>query len=114
MMTVHFASLLPSVRALVRDPSRVASLPAGIELAVGDLDDPETVSKAVAGVEATFLMQVGGGTEQTRTIVAARDAAVPRIILLSSAGARLLPLDANPMGPLSRLASRPCASPALA
>ncbi len=31
-------------------------------------------------------------------ITAARDAAVPRIVLLSSAGARLLPLDANPMG----------------
>jgi uncharacterized protein YbjT (DUF2867 family) len=87
------------VRALVRDPSRAASLPTGIELAVGDLDDPDSVSKAVAGVEAIFLMQVGGGTEQTKTMIAAaRDAAVPRIVLLSSAGARLLPLDANPMG----------------
>jgi uncharacterized protein YbjT (DUF2867 family) len=87
------------VRALVRDPSRAASLPAGIELAVGDLDDPESVSRAVQGVEAIFLMQVGGGTEQTKTMIAAaRGAAVPRIVLLSSVGARLLPLDANPMG----------------
>jgi uncharacterized protein YbjT (DUF2867 family) len=87
------------VRALVRAPSRAASLSAGIELAVGDLDDPDSVSKAVAGVEAIFLMQVGGGTEQTKTMIAAaRDAAVPRIVLLSSAGARLLPLDDNPMG----------------
>jgi uncharacterized protein YbjT (DUF2867 family) len=86
------------VRALVRDPSAAASLPAGIELAAGDLDDPESVSKAVAGVEAIFLMQVGGGTEQTETMIAAaQDAAVPRIVLLSSAGARLLPLDGNPM-----------------
>jgi len=88
-----------SVRALVRDPSRAASLPAGIELAVGDLDDPASVSKAVTGAEAIFLMQVGTGTEQTKTMIAAaHDAAVPRIVLLSSAGARLLPLDANPMG----------------
>ena len=87
------------VRALVRDPSRAASLSAGIEPAVGDLDDPDSVSKAVAGAEAIFLMQVGGGTEQTKTMIAAaRDAAAPRIVLLSSAGARLLPLDANPMG----------------
>jgi uncharacterized protein YbjT (DUF2867 family) len=87
------------VRAFVRDPSRAASLPAGIELVAGDLDDPESVSKAVEGVEAIFLMQVGGGTEQTRTVIAtARDAAVPRIVLQSSAGARLLPLDGNPMG----------------
>ena len=88
-----------SVRALVRDPARAASLPAGIELAVGDLDDPASVSKAVTGAEAIFLMQVGTGTEQTKTMIAAaHDAAVPRIVLLSSAGARLLPLDANPMG----------------
>jgi uncharacterized protein YbjT (DUF2867 family) len=87
------------VRALVRDPSRAASLPAGIELAGGDLDDPGSVSKAVQGVEAIFLMQVGGGTEQTKTMIAAaQDVAVPRIVLLSSAGARLLPLDDNPMG----------------
>ena len=88
-----------SVRALVRDPSRVANLPAGIELAVGDLDDLGSVAKAVAGVEAVFLMQVGTGTEQTTTMIAAaQDAEVPRIVLLSSAVARLLPLDDNPMG----------------
>ena len=88
-----------SVRALIRDPSRAAGLPAGIELTVGDLDDPDSVSKAVAGVEAIFLMQVGVGTEQTKIMItAARDAAVPRLVLQSSAGARLLPLDANPMG----------------
>jgi uncharacterized protein YbjT (DUF2867 family) len=88
-----------SVRALVRDPSGAASLPAGIELAAGDLDDPASVAKAVTGTEAIFLMHVGTGTEQTSTMItAARDAAVPRIVLLSSAGARLLPLDANPMG----------------
>jgi uncharacterized protein YbjT (DUF2867 family) len=88
-----------SVRALVRDPSGTASLPAGMDLAVGDLDDAASVSKAVTGVGAIFLMQVGTGTEQTKTMIAAaRDAGVPRIVLLSSAGARLLPLDDNPMG----------------
>jgi len=77
-----------SVRALVRDPSGAASLPAAIELAVGDLDDPGSVSKAVTGAEAVFLMHVGTGTEQTRTMIAAaQDAAVPRVVLLSSAGA---------------------------
>jgi uncharacterized protein YbjT (DUF2867 family) len=86
------------VRALVRNPSRAASLPAGIELATGDLNDQESVSKAVQGVEAIFLMQVGGRLEQTKTMItAARNAAVPRIVLLSSVGARLLPLDGNPM-----------------
>jgi uncharacterized protein YbjT (DUF2867 family) len=87
------------VRALVRDPAAAAGLLAGIELAAGNLDDPESVSKAVAGAEAIFLMHVGTGTEQTKTVAAAaHDAAVPRIVLLSSAGARLLPLEDNPMG----------------
>jgi uncharacterized protein YbjT (DUF2867 family) len=87
------------VRALVRDPSRMAGLPSGIELVAGDLDDRGSVAKAVQGAEAIFLMHVGTGTEQTKTMIAAaQDAAVPRVVLLSSAGARLLPLDANPMG----------------
>jgi len=82
------------VRALVRDPSRAASLPAGIEIASGDLDDLESVAKAVQGVEAIFLMHAGHGTEQTKTMIAAaRGAGAPRIVLLSSAGARLLPLN---------------------
>jgi len=50
----------------VRDPSRAASLPAGIELAVGNLDDPGSVSKAVTGAEAIFLMQVGTGPSRPR------------------------------------------------
>lgn len=82
-----------SVRAFVRDPSRAAGLPAGIELAVGDLDNPGSVSKAVQGVDGIFLMQAGAGTEQTKTMIdAARAAAVPKIALLSSVGARLQPL----------------------
>jgi uncharacterized protein YbjT (DUF2867 family) len=81
------------VRALVRDSAR-ADLPAGVELAVGDLDDCDSVSKAVQGVDAIFLMHVAGGTEQTKTMIAAtQDAGAPRIVMLSSAGARLLPLD---------------------
>jgi uncharacterized protein YbjT (DUF2867 family) len=88
-----------TVRVLVRDPSRAAGLPAGIEVAAGDLDDPASVAKAVTGAEAIFLMQTGTGTQQTTTMAAAaQEASVPRIVLLSSAGARLLPLDANPMG----------------
>jgi uncharacterized protein YbjT (DUF2867 family) len=87
------------VRALVRDPARAASLPAGMEVAAGNLDDPETVAKAVTGAEAIFVMRVGTGTGQTTTMAAAaQDAGVARVVLLSSAGARLLPLDANPMG----------------
>jgi uncharacterized protein YbjT (DUF2867 family) len=81
-----------AVRALVRDPARAAGLPAGIELAVGDLDNPESVAKAITGVEAIYLMQVGPSTEQTTTVInAACSAGAPRIVLQSSVGARLMP-----------------------
>jgi len=87
------------VRVVVRSLARAAGLPAGIERVVGDLDQPDDVAKAVAGVDAIFLMAVGGGTEQAKTMVdAARDAAGPRIVLLSSVGARLEPLSENPIG----------------
>lgn len=86
------------VRVLVRDPSRAADLPAGIERVVGNLDNREDVATAVKGVDAVFLMQVGGGTDQTRIMIdAVRDAGNIRIVLLSSVGARLMPISDNPV-----------------
>jgi len=87
-----------SVRALVRDPYRAAGLPQEIERAVGDLDDRDSLSKAVRGVDAIFLVQVGIGTEQAEAVIdAARDGGMPRIVLLSSVGARM-PVQGNPIG----------------
>ncbi len=81
------------VRALVRDPSRAELLPAGIDIAVGDLDDADSVVAALQGVDSVFLLHAGSGTTQTQTMIdAARDAGVNRIVLLSSLGARLRPL----------------------
>jgi uncharacterized protein YbjT (DUF2867 family) len=43
------------VRALVRDPARAADLAsAGIELVTGDLRDPASLDRAVAGVDVVF------------------------------------------------------------
>ena len=45
------------VRALVRDRSRGAELEAaGAELVVADLDSPETLPRALDGVERLFLV----------------------------------------------------------
>lgn len=41
-----------AVRALVRDASRAGSFPSGVEIVVGDLTRPETLSQAVAGIDA--------------------------------------------------------------
>jgi uncharacterized protein YbjT (DUF2867 family) len=81
------------VRALVRDPSRAELLPDGVDIAVGNLDDPDSVARALRGVDSVFLLHAGFGTAQTRIMIeAARSAAVNRIVLLSSVGARLIPL----------------------
>ena len=87
-----------AVRALVRDPSRAERLPDGIDIAVGDLDDVDSLTAAASGVEGMFYMQVNPGTTPTENIVtAARAADVPRIVALSSIGVRLEPVD-HPIG----------------
>jgi uncharacterized protein YbjT (DUF2867 family) len=82
-----------AVRALVRDASRAELLSGGVDIAVGDLDDADSLAAALRGVEAVFLLHVGAGTAQTQNMIdAARSAGVNRIVLLSSIGARILPL----------------------
>jgi len=81
------------VRALVRDASRAALLPDGIDIAVGNLDDAESVAAALRDIDSVFLLHAGPGTTQTQIMIdAARSAGVHRIVLLSSIGARLRPL----------------------
>lgn len=81
------------VRALVRSASRADLLPDGIDIAVGDLDDADSVAAALNGVDSVFLLHAGQGTAQTQIMIdAARSGGVKRIVLLSSIGARLRPL----------------------
>ena len=81
------------VRALVRSAARGDVLPSGVDIAVGDLDDAESVTAALRGVDGVFLLHAGTGTTQTQTMIdAARTAGVRRIVLLSSIGARLRPM----------------------
>ena len=54
------------VRAFVRDPERAAEqLGADVELAVGDLSDPASVARAVAGADRV-LLSTGDGPEKVR------------------------------------------------
>jgi uncharacterized protein YbjT (DUF2867 family) len=81
------------VRALVRDGSRAELLPGGVDIAIGDLDDAESVAAACRGVDGVFLLHVGTGTAQTQVMIdAARAAEAHRIVLLSSVGARTIPI----------------------
>ena len=81
------------VRAFVRDRGRAAKLPAGVGLAVGDLDDEASVNRAVSGADAIFHMQSSHGTDQTAIMIrAAKRAGVKKIVALSSIGAVLEPM----------------------
>jgi uncharacterized protein YbjT (DUF2867 family) len=81
-----------AVRALVRDRAK-ANFPDGVEVAVGDLDDPASIDESVTGVNAIFHMQASTSPAQTATMIAAaRAAGVDRIVAMTSVGAMLEPL----------------------
>lgn len=81
------------VRALVRDASRASLLPTGADIAVGDLDEAESLTAAAAGVDGVFFMQLAPLPAQADAMVkAARTADVRKIVVLSSIGTVLEPL----------------------
>ena len=80
------------MRALVRDASRAERLPTGTDIALGDLDDTESLTAAAQGVDGVFFMQVAPLTTQAENMVnAARATGVRRIVVLSSIGTVLVP-----------------------
>ncbi len=73
------------VRALTRTPS--ATLPPGVEPVAGDLNEPESLTDALAGVEGIFLLP---GYENMPDLLArARQSEVERVVLLSGGSAAL-------------------------
>ncbi|MEU8079509.1 SDR family oxidoreductase [Catellatospora citrea] len=76
-----------TVRALVRDPAKA---PAGVEIAVGDLEQPQTLLDAFAGVDTLWLLTAMGPTAphaSSNAVWAARQAGVKHIVRLSAIGA---------------------------
>ena len=78
-----------AVRAVVRDGA--ASLPAGVDALVGDLDDAGTLSPGLQGVDALFLLAGFGG--EGALLDAAATAGVRKVVLLSGGGAASKDLD---------------------
>ncbi|MGW4891360.1 SDR family oxidoreductase [Kitasatospora sp. NPDC004240] len=81
------------VRAFVRDPGRAAALLGGdVDIAVGDFADPESIRRALPGVDRVFLM-CGNDPRQveyeTNVIDAATAEHVGRIVMLSTVGAKV-------------------------
>lgn len=72
------------VRALVRDP-RKATLPAGVEPVTGDLNEPGTLTDALSGVRAVFLLP--GYADMPGLLTRIREAGAERVVLLSGGSA---------------------------
>ena len=86
-----------SVRVLSRSKDKASSLPAGVELVTGDLNDPMNARAAFQGVEAVFMANPVAQTEANEGICGvalAREAGVKRFVYMSVhnlEGAPLLP-----------------------
>jgi uncharacterized protein YbjT (DUF2867 family) len=78
------------VRALVRDHSKAAPLrQRGIEVVIGDLDDPASLAPVVAGVEKIYLVTWNGptGEQQRKNVVdAAKKAGTPHVVVGGALG----------------------------
>ena len=73
-----------AVRAMVRDADR-APLPPGVEVVVGDLNEPQTLAPHLERVTAAFLLSGYNGLEET--LANMRRSGVERVVLLSSSAA---------------------------
>lgn len=84
------------VRALVRDAGRARALAeAGAELAVGDFEQPSTLTAAMDGVATVVLVSPGGPPEQEMAVVhAAAAAGVTHVVKATS--------KADPDSPVAR------------
>jgi uncharacterized protein YbjT (DUF2867 family) len=72
------------VRALARDPGKSA-FPPGVELACGDLNQPQSLTRALAGVRQVFLLS--GYQDMPGLLASMRDAGVEHVVLLSGSSA---------------------------
>lgn len=70
------------VRALVRSDAALATLPAGVEGFIGDLNRPETLTPALDGVRAAHLLS--GYADMPGLLAEMRRAGVERVSLQSS------------------------------
>jgi uncharacterized protein YbjT (DUF2867 family) len=76
------------IRVLVRTPAKVQALEGKVEVAIGDLDKPETLAPALKGVERAFLLAGGPNVpaQETAFIRAAKAAGLKHVVMVSSGG----------------------------
>ena len=79
-LTCALAARGESVRVLARNPDQ-ASFPAGVQVAVGDLEDPGSLTPALDGVGKVFLL---GGFAASGVLRRIRAAGAGHVVLLTS------------------------------
>jgi uncharacterized protein YbjT (DUF2867 family) len=84
-VTAQLVSAGFSVRAFVRD-ARAPRLPQGAELAEGDLAAPETLERALDGIDAVFLVWPFLTSDGASAVLATIARAARRLVYLSSSG----------------------------
>lgn len=84
-VTARLVSAGVPVRAFVRD-ARTTRVPRGVEVAEGDLSVPETLARALSGIETVFLVWPFLTAEGAAGVLAAIARAARRIVYLSSSG----------------------------
>jgi uncharacterized protein YbjT (DUF2867 family) len=73
------------VRVLVRDPAKGKALAdAGAEIAVGDLDVPESIDEAMSGVTAVVLVSPAVPAQELNVIASAARAGVDHVVKATS------------------------------
>ncbi|MGH3377209.1 MAG: NAD(P)H-binding protein [Actinoallomurus sp.] len=78
-----------SVRAMTRDPGRVAPVPPGVQVVRADFDDPGSLAVAAEGADAVFMLGPPGpwvARHDAATLAAARSAGVRKVVKLSAIG----------------------------
>ncbi|MFI5360383.1 MAG: NAD(P)H-binding protein [Elusimicrobiota bacterium] len=89
-LVLELKALRAPLRVLTRDPAKARILLGDVEIAVGDVSRPETVAKALAGVEAAFLLSPLDPSLpawEAGFARAAKKAGVKRLVKLSALGA---------------------------
>ena len=80
-----------NVRAMVRNTSKTAALEAqGVEVVIGDLEDPTSLPKAFDGIDKVFLLSSNGprcAENHSNGVWAARQAGVSHVVRMSAIGA---------------------------
>ncbi|MFD8980024.1 SDR family oxidoreductase [Streptomyces sp. NPDC059564] len=76
----------PAVRVMARKPERVTAVPGTVEAVHGDYDDPDSLARAVRGVDTALLVTSRvGRDDDARFLRAARSAGVRHVVKLSAA-----------------------------